>query len=654
MYTRLIGLLFAAGITFAAPVFAFGDEAPSWLRQAAELKVPAFDKRVSAVVLVDDSTMTVGEDGRVTRVSTYAVRILTREGREAAVAAEAYETDSSKVREIHAWLIRPSGQVKRYGKDNTIDEAEAVNDVYDESRIKKISAVSDAEAGSVFGYQTTAEIHPFFNQTKWYFQETSPVMSSRITLALPAGWRARGVTFNHASVEPTVSGSNYTWELRDLPPLEIEPASPNLVNLVPRLAINYWPAEGVRAPSTRSFDNWNEVSRWYTSLTEPQSGADEKIAAKARELTAGAKTELERIRAIAAFVQHIQYISIQIGVGRWRPHAAPQVFSKSYGDCKDKANLVRAMLGSINIQAFPVLIFLGDPTYVREDWPSVLQFNHCIVAIRVSDETVAATVIKHPALGRLLIFDATDEHTPIGDLPDEEQGSLALIAAGDAGGLLRMPSMPPESSWLERNADVVLTADGAITASVKERSTGQAAVNERRAFRSLSSADYKQMIERWVTRGATAAKVTKVQPADNRSEGKFDLDVDFSALAYAQSMQDRLLVFKPAIISRRESLFLTERKRSHPVVLHSRAFNETVRVKLPLGFDIDELPDPVKLDAPFGSYKTSYEVKNGELFFTRALSQQAATIPAEQYETVRKFFERIRAAEQAPVVLAKK
>jgi hypothetical protein len=119
-------------------------------------------------------------------------------------------------------------------------------------------------------------------------------------------------------------------------------------------------------------------------------------------------------------------------------------------------------------------------------------------------------------------------------------------------------------------------------------------------------------------------------------------------------MQNRLLVFKPAIVSRREALTLTDPTRQHPIVLNPRAFSETVRVKLPAGFDVDEMPDPVKLEASFGTYQTSYEVKNGELVFTRALAQRASTIPADQYPKVRSFFERIRAAEQAPVVLARK
>ena len=85
---------------------------------------------------------------------------------------------------------------------------------------------------------------------------------------------------------------------------------------------------------------------------------------------------------------------------------------------------MRAMLKVLDITSFPVGIYSGDPDYVREEWASPQQFNHCIIAIKVSDETQVATVISHPTLGRLLIFDATDDDTPVGDLPDHEQGSL--------------------------------------------------------------------------------------------------------------------------------------------------------------------------------------------------------------------------------------
>jgi len=652
MLRRLIGSCFAV-LLFAIPAAAVGDDAPAWLRQAAALKVPTYDKRVSTVVLVDESNMVVAEDGRVTTTSLYAVRILNREGRRSAIAAAGYETDFEKIRELRAWMLQPSGKYMSYGNDDVIDEAD-LDDVYNESRLKKIVARDDAEPGSVFGFQVVSEMRPFFNQSMWYFQGIEPVVSSRLTLTLPAGWRATSITFNHARVEPTVNGSSYTWELRDIPPLEIEPASPSLINLVPRLAVNYFPAEGARMSASRAFDSWNEVSRWYTGISDTQALPDARITAKAGELTVNARTELEKIQAIARYVQSIQYISIQIGVGRWRPHAASEVLAKSYGDCKDKANLMRSLLKVLNITSYPVLIHSGDPNFVQEVWPSPRQFNHCIIAIKVSDETQVATIVNHQTLGRLLIFDATDDNTPVGDLPDHEQGSLALIAAGDGGALMRMPHTSPETNQLARSAQVQLSPDGSIVVTLTERAQGQSAVRYRREFRGLSRPEYVKRIERWVTAGATASKVTKVEPEDNLNAGRFALDVDFTAASYGQTMQDRLLVFKPAIVSRRESLFLTETTRKHPVVLDSYSFSETVNVKLPAGFDVDELPDAVKLDTPFGAYSTSYEVKDGQLTFKRALAQRAMTVPVAQYAAVRSFYERIRAAEQSPVVLAKK
>ena len=152
----------------------------------------------------------------------------------------------------------------------------------------------------------------------------------------------------------------------------------------------------------------------------------------------------------------------------------------------------------------------------------------------------------------------------------------------------------------------------------------------------------------------SGARVNRVDPRDDRVAGRFNLDVDFYAHGYGQVMQDRLLVFKPVIVSRRESLPLTGSKRSNPVVLEAVAYSETVRVRLPAGFDVDEMPDPVKLEAPFGSYSATCEVKDGQLLFNRKLVQRAGTIPVDQYITVRTFFEKIRAAEQTPVVLAKK
>ena len=631
-----------------------GDDVPAWLKQAASAAVPPQEKDVGGVIVNDESTLTVGEDGRATTVTTFAVRFLTRASFGRAVAAAGYDTDSGgKVVELRAWLIRPDGSVRRYGKDETVDRIADTDNLYDESRMKVINAERDAEVGAVFGFQTTTEERPWFPQTEWWFQAEMPSLLSRFTLVLPAGWRASGAVFNAPKAEPAVSGNSYTWEMRNLPRVEDEPSSPSWRTLAAHVAVKYGPA--ANSAAFRNFDTWADVSKWYAELADPQAALDDPLALKARELTASAKTELEKIQAVGRYVQNIQYVSIQIGIGGWRPHPANQVFAKQYGDCKDKATLMRAMLKAAKLDSYAVLIYAGDRTRVREEWVSPGQFNHAVLAVRVSDETQAPSVVKHPGLGRLLIFDPTDSTTPVGDLPGHEQGSYALVAAGTDGALLRMPVTTPEENMVRREVEAGLAEDGSLTATLRENMEGQSAARARSVFKGLAPSDFAGAIQRWVSSGATGARFGKIDPKDAQAEGRFALDVEITAPAYGQSMQNRLLVFKPAIFSRGGSVRgLSDATRKHPLVLESEAFAETVRFKLPAGFDVDELPDAVKVDSDFGSYTASYEVKDGQLVYTRRLVQRAATIPADKYAEVRAFFGRVRASEEAPVVLARK
>jgi len=652
MLKRLLVSVFAV---FILNSIALADEPPAWLKQAAAVNVPTYGKEVHAVVLHDESRKTVEDDGKILTTTWWAVKILSRDGRSYAQASERYYTSSGKIKEMRAWMIRPTGEVRAYGKKETVDLALAANDVYNDVRKKEISVEDDADAGCVFGYEIITEGRDIFLQSVWYFQSLNPVVMSRLTVTLPPGWRADAITFNHDKIEPSVSGNSYTWELRNLPPVEIEPASPTS-KLLAYIAVNIFPPQG-KATMLRGFASWKDVSRYNSELSDPQAGFNEPMAAKARELTVNAKTEFERIQAIGRYAQSVNYISIQIDIGRgggYRPHSAVDVFNKNYGDCKDKANLMRAMLKSLGVESYPVAIYSGDPNRVQPEWPSPQQFNHCIIAVKVGDETQTSTIVKHPSLGRLLIFDPTDDDTPVGDLPDHEQGSYALIVAGDAGDLMKMPVTPPEANRLERTVEAELGADGTLTAKVSERSFGQAAVEERRLFKRAARPQYVKLIEHWITQTAPSANVLKSEPNDDAHAGKFALDVEFKSPNYAQLMRGKLMVFKPAIVSRRSSVFLTEAKRKHPVVLDSEAYDETVKIKLPEGFDVDEMPDAAEVNQPFGNYAAKCEVKDGHLIFRRSLALRAGTIPVEQYTSVRSFFERIRAVEQTPVVLVKK
>jgi Domain of Unknown Function with PDB structure (DUF3857)/Transglutaminase-like superfamily len=652
-HTFRLVIVIAAFVLVSASNARAGNDVPGWLRQAASVTPPAYEKDVPAVVLLDDEHVSLSGDAKLVTEDNYAIKLLTREGRHFAMAEAYYLASTGKVRDIMAWFIRPDGTTKTYDKKTILDRIADTDDVYDEGRIKFIDATDDVDIGYVFGYTIVSEESPLFYQDVWSFQERLPTLVSRYSLSLPSGWSASSITFNSSEIKPQVNGTQYIWEMRDLAPIPPEPMSPAVVNLAPRIAVNYSPNSREKAVD-RVFANWADVSRWATSLHDPEVIVDDNIAGKARELTANAQTELEKIRAIGNYVQNLQYISIDIGVGYgngYRPRASTLVLGRGYGDCKDKANLMRSLLKALKIEAYPIAIFSGDPTFVREQWPSPRQFNHCIIAVKVSDATKGVTILDHEKLGRLLIFDATDPYTPVGDLPDYLQGSLALIIAGDNGGLAKMPITPPETDLLERNIEVNLTALGGITGTIREVANGQASTVFRSEFRRNSATDYRKSIEGWLTNAATGAKLENLQSKDGTN---FELDTTFSADRYAQLMQNRLLVFKPVIVGRRHSIYLTEKKRTSPIEIGSSSMNETVSFTLPAGFVVDELPDAVNLETAFGKYSTKYEVKGGTLLFTRKLSMNRIVVPVEKYSTVRDFFSKIRDVEQSPVVLVKK
>jgi hypothetical protein len=222
----------------------------------------------------------------------------------------------------------------------------------------------------------------------------------------------------------------------------------------------------------------------------------------------------------------------------------------------------------------------------------------------------------------------------------------------DSGELVKMPAAPPEENLLTRTAKVKLAADGSIEVELREECLGQAASDNRSLYEQLSTAEYRRLIERWVTRGAPGAQVTKLEAAEQPG-GAFTIDVAFRAAAYGQSMGGQLLIFKPAIVSRRNSLYLKDETRKYPVRLGAVAYREKVHIELPESFRVDEKPPDMRHETEFGHYAASWEVAEGALVFEREMQTQADVLPVEQYSAVREFYGAVLGAEQSPVVLVK-
>ncbi|HYA15989.1 MAG TPA: DUF3857 domain-containing protein [Bryobacteraceae bacterium] len=626
---------------------------PEWARQAMAAAIPSYPSRVTTVVLFHEEAVTVDPDGHRVMRERGVVKAL-RPGADDLRAYRAYDTKNGRIRDFQGWMIPSTGKPIWYGSKQVVDLAVSREYTYDETREKMLDCGKPAP-GAVFAWEVTEEEKTLFTQYRFSFQNREPGIASRFVLTLPASWEVRGTIFNHAPFDPQVSGNTWTWELDNLPAIEREPHSPSLAELAPRLAISYFPAAGNPA-GLQGLRDWTAVSIWLAPLVDPASEVTDAIRGKAAELTANAASPFDRIRAIGEFVQKTNYVEVAMNLtqgGGYTPHKAAETLARNYGDCKDKAALMRALLKAVGIESWITVISATDRDYVREEWASPSQFNHAIIAVSVPDSVALPTVFTHPALGRLLMFDPTDRVTQMGGLPLEEQGSNALILAGAKGTLTRMPLLDPEVNRIESSTEASLDASGKLMAKQRREYFGQSSVPLRAVERLRGKDEMRTRFESALNLSVGNTALNGISTESASGDNHLVVNLDVTADRFGQNMQGKLLILRPGVLTSGGEYYFSRDRRTTPVKLLADLRQDTIRIRLPDGYKPDEMPRPAKIDGPYGSLEASWQVKDGELVMTQKMQVKPGLVPVEQYEAVRQFFERVGGAAAAPVVLAK-
>ncbi|HKY04837.1 MAG TPA: transglutaminase-like domain-containing protein, partial [Blastocatellia bacterium] len=455
---------------------------------------------------------------------------------------------------------------------------------------------------------------------------------------------------NYGPLKPLVRGNSYTWEVQNLPAIKEEPWMPDVTGLSPYLAVSYYQPTGDR--SKLAFSSWQDVSCWADEVMDTRAEDAGLIERKAKELVADSKTDFDRVRAIAHWVQkNIRYVSIQLGViSGYKPNPADVVLKKGYGDCKDKSALVESMLQAVGLRSYSVLVFSGDPTRVRPEFPSPLQFNHAVVAVAVGADSPSA--MTHPKLGRLLFFDPTDSVTPLGDFPFYLQGSYGLIVNGSAGELIKLPTHAESDNNLKREIDVQVKETGEVQAKVKEMFTGQLASVARRGLAQSSAASYERELVARVARDIPGAVIGDLKI--NTDAEPFDpliVEYTINASSYGSRL-GKLLVIKPLLLRAQNYPVFTTQERSYPILFDIKSVKEDLtRITMPEGFRLDELPADTRVKTDFGEFDLTFQVSGQSLVVRRRLAIKQQLMPADQYASVKKFFETAQAASQSSIVL---
>ena len=277
----------------------------------------------------------------------------------------------------------------------------------------RVAEAPAGNPGSVVAFEYSVKRKLWMDQWSWVFQEDVPVDESRLTVQLPGGWEYKDSWTNYSAEKPSPAGTNrWQWLCRNVPGIPDEKHSPSRRALAGRMEIAFFEPGG-----GSNLASWSAIGDWYSKLTAGRRAATPELSAKAQQLTAGADSFDVKVRALTTFLQSdVRYVAVEIGIGGYQPHPAADVYRLRYGDCKDKATLLSAMLKEVGIDSEYVLVNTHHGV-IQPQAPST-EFDHVILAIVLPPKTSAdkyRSTIKTKAGTQYLIFDPTDEYTPMGN-----------------------------------------------------------------------------------------------------------------------------------------------------------------------------------------------------------------------------------------------
>jgi hypothetical protein len=624
--------------------------APDWLRAVVSAPAGTYSDKTSAVVLLDERTITVKDNGEIKTNRRLAVKVLRPEGKQYAVFGTAFDPDT-RLAFLKAWSFPPGQPEYEIKEKEAVESSYTADALYSEVR-RKVLTPPAAGPGTVAGYEYEQRGRPFLLQHIWDFQQRIPVRKARLILQLPPGWEFQSVWRNFPGKPPSQAGNQWTWELDNVAPVETEPLMPAWSAVAGHLALTYLSA----GQAGKSHASWRDVAAWYSSLAAPRLTATPDLALKTAEVIASSPTQWKKIEVLAAFVQQqIRYVAIPIGIGSHQPHAASQILANRYGDCKDKATLLKAMLRQAGIDSFYVLVN-SERGSVNPEFASVLNFDHVILAIRLppDKEGVLYATFKHPVVGDLIAFDPTDALTPLGMLPAPEQAAHGLLVLDDGGDLIQLPQLPPGASRLIRSGALKLQPDGSLTGFVQETRWGGFASAAREAYRRAERLTQTRILETFLAQSLGSFEVTKGSIESLGGTGILTLNYTFVSPRYAKATGPMLLL-RPRVLGLKATQFGERKDRQHPIQLESTSVeSDLFEIELPEGYDVDELPAAVTADYPFASYGSKTEIKDRTLRYERHLTINQLEIPQSSFDAVWTFNRLISADELSYAVLRKK
>ena len=379
--------------------------------------------------------------------------------------------------------------------------------------------------------------------------------------------------------------------------------------------------EAVPAVQIGTFRSWNEIGQWYATLEKDRRVPDAALRSKVEAITKDATGDMQKLQAIYDFVaKDFRYVSLSFGIGRYQPHAAPEVFGNRYGDCKDKHTLLAAMAQAAGLDARAALTSIGRK--IDETFPSPAQFDHVISSVRVGTEEVW--------------LDTTTELAPFRMLLEPVRGKTALVVNPEGQSELKtVPKAPAVPNTFVTKLDGTISELGTLEADVVLTFRGDAEVFSRLAVRAIPQEKRKSMVQLVAATLGYFSELSQVEISDVTDTARpVEYRFHLTKPNHLNRFQSDPQLAWPLGANLLSSPDETDGRKTFD--LDASRVEYHARLRMPARFQA-QLPLPVEQKRDFGEYVSRYAFVDGTLAADRVLDVTALELPVGRLSEFKAF-----------------
>lgn len=596
------------------------------LGKVAAKPTPAAWKGQQAGFLHHRVAVKVLPNGLTERVDHRIIRILDDRGiRSQAVQVYSFDPAESIVEVRRARVRRTDGSIEELGDQRMVGLASAgYRMYYDQRQIQVLfPGLRTGDTLEVAFVRRDIAARNMFDQ---YFGDIVPLSGTEPRAFVEYVLEAPSDKPIHFNVEVDERRSKdgkttiYRHALKDVAAIKPEQGMPGWTEVAKYLHAS-------------TYETWDDVGVWYWGLVHEQLVVDDAI----KKAVAGVLAELpkgadERAKVDAIYrhvVRNTRYVGLEFGIHGFKPYRTTDVYSRRFGDCKDKASLLKVMLGEAGIASNLVLVRTRDQGNVPGVPASLAVFNHAITYV--------------PSLK--LYLDGTAEWAGPGELPVGDQGATVLLIEDGKGAKLRTIPISSAADNLRASVQKVQLADDGTAELTQDLVVkGAAAGGIRYEFQ--SEGERVERLQKAFGEMYPGAKVESMTANDlddilRPPELHAVLEVPRWAQQQGDARRSFRVLGRPSRLA--QSLAPQDERKYDLLIDVPSVETHTVRYKLPRGKRFSRLPTGRNIDGPFGKFDLSVTSTDEGAEVQTTIELRSHRIGRKDYPAFREFLRQVDA-----------